>query len=278
MDLKENLQHFRKRQGLSQIELAEALAVSRQTISKWETGAALPSAENLAALGQLYGVAVDQLLHGGGAEPGPVPPERSPALPPPEAAPSPRRSVWGMVGAVLLFDLLMFLLQFYLFNLNMTSEALCQLLRLTGCCLMGLAFAWLDRARPVNRRTSLVLGGAALLLGLYALLMPVPLLWRLYDRVAWIGTSLDTMMTAGRPANPVFFSWAGPWLTNAPSPPTCFCSPCSSWDGSCFPEKPPPGLKPPNPSNKAGAPRPGAPFLKIPRCKLKLVAKPGLSG
>ena len=53
MDLKENLQHFRKRQGLSQIELAEALAVSRQTISKWETGAALPSAENLAALGQL---------------------------------------------------------------------------------------------------------------------------------------------------------------------------------------------------------------------------------
>ena len=141
MDLKENLQHFRKRQGLSQIELAEALAVSRQTISKWETGAALPSAENLAALGQLYGVAVDQLLHGGGAEPDPVPPERSPALPPPEAAPSPRRSVWGMVGAVLLFDLLMFLLQFYLFNLNSTSEALYQLLRLTGCCLMGLAFA-----------------------------------------------------------------------------------------------------------------------------------------
>lgn len=205
MDLKENLQHFRKRQGLSQIELAEALAVSRQTISKWETGAALPSAENLAALGQLYGVAVDQLLHGGGAEPVPVPPERSPALPPPEAAPSPRRSLWGMVGAVLLFDLLMFLLEFYLFNLNMTSEALCQLFRLTGCCLMGLAFAWLDRARPVNRRTSLVLGGAALLLGLYALLMPVPLLWRLYDRVAWIGASLDTMMAAGRPANPVFF-------------------------------------------------------------------------
>ena len=122
MDLKENLQHFRKRQGLSQIELAEALAVSRQTISKWETGAALPSAENLAALGQLYGVAVDQLLHGGGAEPGPVPPERSPALPPPEAAPSPRRSVWGMVGAVLLFDLLMFLLQFYLFNLKLSGD------------------------------------------------------------------------------------------------------------------------------------------------------------
>ncbi len=207
MDLKKILQHYRKRQGLSQIQLADALEVSRQTISKWETGAALPSAENLAALGRLYGVAVDQLLNGEEGEPVLVPtapaPDRSPIHE--FFSPSRRQLVLHLLGTVLLFDLLMFLLQFYLFNLNMTSEALCQLLRLTGCCLMGLAFAWLDRTRPVNRRTSLVLGGAALLLGLYALLMPVPFLWRLYDRVAWIGTSLDTMMTAGRPANPVFF-------------------------------------------------------------------------
>lgn len=49
MDLKESLSFYRKEQGLSQVELAEALDVSRQTISKWETGAALPSAENLLA-------------------------------------------------------------------------------------------------------------------------------------------------------------------------------------------------------------------------------------
>ena len=35
MDLKETLVFFRKKQGLSQIELAEALEVSRQTVSKW---------------------------------------------------------------------------------------------------------------------------------------------------------------------------------------------------------------------------------------------------
>lgn len=38
MDLKESLSFYRKEQGLSQVELAEALDVSRQTISKWETG------------------------------------------------------------------------------------------------------------------------------------------------------------------------------------------------------------------------------------------------
>ena len=63
MDLKETLVFFRKKQGLSQIELAEALEVSRQTVSKWETGVALPSAENLLALSRLYGVPVDDLLN-----------------------------------------------------------------------------------------------------------------------------------------------------------------------------------------------------------------------
>ena len=38
MELKDTLQFYRKRQGLSQIDLADALKVSRQTISKWERG------------------------------------------------------------------------------------------------------------------------------------------------------------------------------------------------------------------------------------------------
>ena len=63
MELKETLVYYRKRQGLSQIELAEELSVSRQTVSKWETGSALPSAENLLALSKLYGVSADALLN-----------------------------------------------------------------------------------------------------------------------------------------------------------------------------------------------------------------------
>ena len=42
MDMKETLIFYRRRQGLSQIDLADALAVSRQTISKWETDETLP--------------------------------------------------------------------------------------------------------------------------------------------------------------------------------------------------------------------------------------------
>ena len=45
------------------MELAEKLNVSRQAISRWEVGAALPGTDNLKVLGYLYGVSVDYLLN-----------------------------------------------------------------------------------------------------------------------------------------------------------------------------------------------------------------------
>ena len=45
MKLEDNLLSLRKQQGLTQLELAEALHISRQAISKWETGEAEPSLE-----------------------------------------------------------------------------------------------------------------------------------------------------------------------------------------------------------------------------------------
>ena len=44
--------------------VAEALGVSRQTVSKWENGSADPSTTNLLALAKLYGVAAEELLRG----------------------------------------------------------------------------------------------------------------------------------------------------------------------------------------------------------------------
>ena len=41
MDLGNNLFHARKRRGLSQEDVAQRLGVSRQTVSKWETGGSL---------------------------------------------------------------------------------------------------------------------------------------------------------------------------------------------------------------------------------------------
>ena len=67
--MKERLIRLRQEQGLSQSGLAEALGVSRQAVSRWETGAAMPSAENLFCLSRLYGVPLDELIRGEEADP-----------------------------------------------------------------------------------------------------------------------------------------------------------------------------------------------------------------
>lgn len=63
MSLATKLVILRKQKGLTQMNLAEKLNVSRQAISRWEVGAAVPSTENLKVLGELYGVQVDYLLN-----------------------------------------------------------------------------------------------------------------------------------------------------------------------------------------------------------------------
>lgn len=62
MTFGEKLQFLRKQSGLSQEQLAERLAVSRQAISKWELGSALPDTENVIQLGRLFQVSLDYLL------------------------------------------------------------------------------------------------------------------------------------------------------------------------------------------------------------------------
>jgi len=63
MALSNELVELRKKKGLSQLELAEQLGVSRQAISRWEVGSAIPSTENLVFLSRLYDVSVDYLLN-----------------------------------------------------------------------------------------------------------------------------------------------------------------------------------------------------------------------
>ena len=54
MNITEMLIQLRKSKGISQEELAEKLDVSRQAISRWETGTALPDANNILALSKLW--------------------------------------------------------------------------------------------------------------------------------------------------------------------------------------------------------------------------------
>ena len=62
--LGEALKARRTQRGFTQEYVAEALGVSRQAVSKWENGSSEPSTANLMALAKLYGLSVDELLHG----------------------------------------------------------------------------------------------------------------------------------------------------------------------------------------------------------------------
>ena len=61
------LKELRVKNKLSQEKLAEKLGLSRQSISKWEQGYALPDTDNLLKLSELYGISVDTLLKCGEA-------------------------------------------------------------------------------------------------------------------------------------------------------------------------------------------------------------------
>ena len=58
----EKLQRLRKKAGLSQEQLAEQMNVTRQAISKWETGEGMPDVDNLLPLARLLHTTVDYLL------------------------------------------------------------------------------------------------------------------------------------------------------------------------------------------------------------------------
>lgn len=62
MNLPERLAFLRREKGLSQQELADEMNVTRQAISKWESGNVMPNLDNLICLSKLYGVTIDSLI------------------------------------------------------------------------------------------------------------------------------------------------------------------------------------------------------------------------
>lgn len=62
METKEILLKLRNKAGLSQEELAEKVYVTRQAVSRWETGETLPNTETLKQLSRIYNVSINTLL------------------------------------------------------------------------------------------------------------------------------------------------------------------------------------------------------------------------
>ena len=73
---KENLISLRKLNHMSQEELAEKLGISRQTLSKYETGESVPDIERSKAIADAFGVSLDELVnYESGPDSLPVPPK-----------------------------------------------------------------------------------------------------------------------------------------------------------------------------------------------------------
>lgn len=64
MTLGENIVRLRTQRNWSQGDLADALDISRQSVSKWETDASVPELEKLLKLSELFGVTLDELVRG----------------------------------------------------------------------------------------------------------------------------------------------------------------------------------------------------------------------
>ena len=73
---KDNLISLRKLNHLSQEELAEKLGISRQTLSKYETGESVPDIEKCKAIADAFGVTLDDLVNYESSDYGPnIPPK-----------------------------------------------------------------------------------------------------------------------------------------------------------------------------------------------------------
>lgn len=99
MDLSKRLMELRMKNGLTQGQVADAVGVSRQSISKWELGEAAPGAEKMKKLSEFYGLSVDDLLSDD-----PIVPESREDRQAP--APVPAKSRRGVIALLLIIAIL----------------------------------------------------------------------------------------------------------------------------------------------------------------------------
>ncbi len=154
MTLGETIRSIRSEKGMSQGDLADALDVSRQSVSKWETDASVPELDKLVKMCDLFGVTMDELVRGVKKEEIPEPePETQPKPEPTWTEPEihrnetqkPPHQLAGIIllctGAVI--TLLLTVLGSLFGGLLYASPfLLCGLICLNCRCHVGLKCAW----------------------------------------------------------------------------------------------------------------------------------------
>ena len=102
MSLGTNISRLRAERHLSQGDLADALDVSRQSVSKWETDSSVPDLDKLVKLSRLFGVTLDELVTGAAPSAGEAQPPEAGASP---AAAAPGRMPGRKIAGVVLFSM-----------------------------------------------------------------------------------------------------------------------------------------------------------------------------
>lgn len=144
MLLGQRIYQLRTARNMSQEELADLLAVSRQSVSKWENNNAVPDLDKLLGLSEVFGITLDELVKG---EASPPEPEPAPAPEPPDAPKKPAPPA-RTVGIVLLCMGGFFLLMTALFKILLLGVMVAIPLAVCGVICMrarrhpGLWCAW----------------------------------------------------------------------------------------------------------------------------------------
>ena len=93
MNLGENIYRFRTERNMSQGALADALDVSRQSVSKWENNSAIPELDKLIRMSELFGITLDELV----GKDAPTPPPQTTAPDPVMQEQTPPHRTIGIV-------------------------------------------------------------------------------------------------------------------------------------------------------------------------------------
>ena len=128
MNIAERILELRKAKGISQEELADKIGVSRQAVSKWESGQATPDVEKVLLLSEFFEVTTDFLLKGRE----PAPRETAPANEKPDAL------IFSIVGTAFNCMGLILAAMIWLEEQTATSTAIGLILYVIGCMVYGI--------------------------------------------------------------------------------------------------------------------------------------------
>ena len=169
MSIADRIQTLRKSKGISQEELADKVGVSRQAVSKWESGQSAPDIEKIILLSGFFGVTTDFLLKG-------IEPVAE------ETKSKPDARIFALAGTVINFIGLVVAIMIWVEEQTLGSVAVGLIIMAVGCLSFGVG-----QYIGTNRRSSSRIFGT---INVW-LLSPIPcvciylLLYRIIDRLWW---------------------------------------------------------------------------------------------